>query len=73
MGILQDEVMLQALMHKLPNAATRLDIKQAYERSLIDDAGFEATVVIDDGTQTHTIQIVFDFRSFQKIQHGPYA
>ena len=73
LGIFQDEIILQALIHKLPNAATRQEIKQAYNKSLIDDAGFEVTIVVDDGIQIRTIQIIFDFRSFQKIQHTPYA
>lgn len=65
--------MLDLLMQKIPRAATRQEITSAYQKSLIDDAGFEATIVIQTQTQTYRIQIVFDFNSFQQIQHTPYA
>ena len=71
--ILSDMQMLDLLMQKIPRAATRQEITSAYQKSLIDDAGFEATIVIQTQTQTYRIQIVFDFNSFQQIQHTPYA
>lgn len=65
--------LLDIVKSKLPNAAQKYEMIDAWERGFIDDAWFKAKIDIFDKKNNKTsIKIVFDFNAFKKIQNTVY-
>ncbi|EKD24928.1 MAG: hypothetical protein ACD_80C00145G0062 [uncultured bacterium (gcode 4)] len=65
--------LLDIVKSKLPKAAQKHEMIDAWRRWLIDDAWFKATIdILDKNNMKIKITITFDFDSFKKIQNTAY-
>ncbi len=77
MGLFSQEplcgtTLLEIIKSKMPKAATKEQIIDAFEKSLIDDAGFAFHIEMGDKNKIYKIQSIFDFTAFKNLKNTSY-
>lgn len=78
MGLLSSEkvweklTLLDIIKSKMPKAATKEEMIDAWEKSLIDDAWFSFQIELQWSDKLYTIRCVFDFSAFKSLKQTSY-